>query len=116
MVPKNCSFLADVTVTIACVFLVFLFALQHFGTHKVGFLFAPVLLAWLICISSVGIYNIIHWNPNIVSALSPYYAYNYFRKAGKDGWSSVGGIVLCITGLLSLQLLLSVLLCQRGAF
>lgn len=78
--------------------LVGLFALQHYGTHRVGFLFAPILIAWLLSISGVGIYNILHWNPRIVSALSPYYAYNFFKETGKDGWRSLGGIVLCITG------------------
>ncbi|CAN1282205.1 Probable potassium transporter 13 [Linum perenne] len=88
----------DYAVLVTCLILVGLFALQHVGTHRVGFLFAPILLSWLLCISAVGIYNIIKWNPNIVSALSPYYAYNLFRKTGKDGWTSLGGIVLCITG------------------
>ncbi|XP_022723695.1 probable potassium transporter 13 [Durio zibethinus] len=86
------------TALIACVVLVGLFALQHFGTRRVGFLFAPILLAWLFCISVIGIYNIIHWNPHVISALSPYYTYNFFKKAGRDGWSSLGGVVLCITG------------------
>ncbi|XP_021294040.1 probable potassium transporter 13 [Herrania umbratica] len=86
------------TVFIACVILVGLFELQHVGTRRVGFLFAPILLAWLFCISVVGIYNIIHWNPRVISALSPYYVYNFFKKTGKDGWSSLGGIVLCVTG------------------
>lgn len=81
-----------------------LFALQHFGTRRVGFLFAPILLAWLFCISVIGIYNIIHWNPHVVSALSPYYVYNFFKKARKDGWNSLGGVVLCITGLLVIPL------------
>ncbi|KAG2613617.1 hypothetical protein PVAP13_4KG369100 [Panicum virgatum] len=75
-----------------------LFALQHCGTHRVGFLFAPILLAWLGCIGGIGIYNIFKWNPSVIRALSPYYIYNFFRKAGQDGWSSLGGIVLCITG------------------
>lgn len=83
---------------IACVVLVGLFALQHYGTHRVGFLFAPILLAWLCCIGGIGIYNIFKWNLSVVRALSPYYIYNFFRKTGKDGWSSLGGIVLCITG------------------
>ncbi|XP_077253397.1 putative potassium transporter 13 [Tasmannia lanceolata] len=88
----------DYTVSIACVILVGLFALQHYGTHRVGFLFAPILIAWLLCISGMGIYNTIFWNPSVVKALSPYYIYKFFRKAGKDGWRSLGGIVLCITG------------------
>ncbi|GAV64128.1 K_trans domain-containing protein [Cephalotus follicularis] len=86
------------TVLAACIILLGLFALQHYGTHRVGFLFAPILLAWLLCISGVGIYNIFRWNPGVFRALSPYYIYNFFRKTGKAGWSSLGGIVLCITG------------------
>uniref|UniRef100_M8B0K7 Putative potassium transporter 13 n=1 Tax=Aegilops tauschii TaxID=37682 RepID=M8B0K7_AEGTA len=86
------------TVLLACVVLVGLFALQHYGTRRVGFLFAPILLSWLACIGGIGIYNIFRWNPTVVRALSPYYIYNFFRKAGRDGWSSLGGIVLCITG------------------
>jgi len=89
---------ADYTVFIACVILMGLFALQHYGTHRVGFLFAPILIAWLFCISGIGVYNILKWNPRVISALSPYYAYNFFKRAGKDGWRSLGGIVLCITG------------------
>ncbi|XP_042478346.1 probable potassium transporter 13 [Macadamia integrifolia] len=86
------------TILIASVILLGLFALQHYGTHRVGFLFAPILVVWLLCISGVGIYNIRHWNPRVVTALSPYYVFNFFRKAGKDGWSSLGGVVLCVTG------------------
>ncbi|XP_051198477.1 probable potassium transporter 13 isoform X2 [Lolium perenne] len=86
------------TVLVACIVLVGLFALQHYGTHRVGFLFAPILISWLACIGGIGIYNLLKWNPSVVRALSPYYIYNFFRKAGKDGWSSLGGIVLCITG------------------
>lgn len=83
----------------ACIVLMALFALQHYGTHRVGFLFAPILIAWLCCISGIGIYNIIKWNPGVVRAVSPYYIYNFFKLTRKDGWSSLGGIVLCITGL-----------------
>lgn len=86
------------TVAIACVILVGVFALQHCGTHRIGFLFSPILIAWLLCISGVGIYNIFHWNPDVVKALSPYYIYNFFIKTGTAGWSSLGGIVLCATG------------------
>lgn len=85
-------------VLIACVILVSLFALQHFGTRNVGFMFAPIVITWLLCISSIGIYNIIRWNPKVFRAISPYYMFNFFRKTRVDGWESLGGIVLCITG------------------
>ncbi|GAB2214218.1 hypothetical protein Droror1_Dr00018558 [Drosera rotundifolia] len=87
-----------VEVPIACVILIGLFSLQHFGTHKVGFLFAPVIVTWLFSISSVGLYNIIHWNPHIYRALSPVYMYKFMKKTQKGGWMSLGGILLCITG------------------
>ncbi|XP_028118879.1 potassium transporter 3 isoform X1 [Camellia sinensis] len=85
-------------VFIACAVLVGLFAMQHHGTHMVAFLFAPIIILWLLSIAAVGIYNIIEWNPKIYRALSPYYAYKFFRDTGKDGWLSLGGILLCITG------------------
>ncbi|KAK9277628.1 hypothetical protein L1049_007174 [Liquidambar formosana] len=85
-------------VVISCAVLVGLFALQHRGTHKVAFLFAPVVFVWLLSIAAIGIYNVIEWNPRIYQALSPYYIYKFFRDTGKDGWISLGGILLCITG------------------
>ncbi|XP_020089646.1 potassium transporter 25-like isoform X1 [Ananas comosus] len=87
-----------VEVPVACVILVGLFALQHYGTHRVGFLFAPIVVAWLLCISGIGAYNIIHWNPRVYRALSPYYMYNFLKKTRRGGWMSLGGILLCITG------------------
>ncbi|KAK4762862.1 hypothetical protein SAY86_008630 [Trapa natans] len=87
-----------VEVPAACIILIGLFALQHYGTHRVGFLFAPAVLTWLLCISSIGLYNIIHWNPHVYQALSPYYMFKFLKKTQKEGWMSLGGILLCITG------------------
>ncbi|KAL6143315.1 hypothetical protein ACLB2K_054010 [Fragaria x ananassa] len=87
-----------VEVPVACVILIFLFAIQHYGTHRVGFLFAPVVIVWLLCISSIGLYNIFHWNPHVYQALSPYYMYKFLKKTRRGGWMSLGGILLCITG------------------
>lgn len=90
---------ADIEVPVACVILVFLFYLQHYGTHRIGFLFAPVVITWLFCISAIGVYNIIHWNPHVYEALSPYYMYKFLKKTRRRGWMSLGGILLCITGI-----------------
>ncbi|KAI3733539.1 hypothetical protein L6452_12982 [Arctium lappa] len=87
-----------VEVPVACIILIALFALQHYGTHRVGFLFAPVVVLWLFCISAIGLYNIIHWNPHIYQALSPVYMYRFLKKTQSGGWKSLGGILLCITG------------------
>ncbi|XP_028072183.1 potassium transporter 6-like [Camellia sinensis] len=87
-----------VEVPIACIILIGLFALQHYGTHRVGFLFAPVVIIWLLCISTIGVYNIFRWNPHVYKALSPYYMYKFLKKTQRGGWMSLGGILLCITG------------------
>ncbi|KAK9119658.1 hypothetical protein Scep_017751 [Stephania cephalantha] len=88
----------DVEVPVACIVLLCLFALQHYGTHRVGFLFAPIIMTWLLCISAIGVYNIFHWNPHVYQALSPYYMYTFLKKTQRGGWMSLGGILLCITG------------------
>ncbi|OVA17068.1 potassium transporter [Macleaya cordata] len=82
----------------ACIILLCLFALQHYGTHRVGFLFAPIVITWLLCISVIGVYNIFHWNPHVYQALSPYYMYKFLKKTQRRGWMSLGGILLCIRG------------------
>lgn len=85
-------------VVVSCVILIVLFSLQHHGTHRVAFMFAPVVTAWLLCISSIGVYNIVRWNPSVVNALSPVYMFKLLRNTGMAGWVSLGGVVLCITG------------------
>nr|XP_034908375.1 potassium transporter 6-like [Populus alba] len=88
----------DVPLPSACVITVCLFILQHYGTHKIGFMFAPIVTIWLLFIGGVGIYNIFHWNPEIFSALSPVYMYRFVRNINKDRWKSLGSILLCIAG------------------
>lgn len=88
----------DVVVGVACVILVGLFSLQRFGTDKVGWIFAPIVLTWFLSIGSIGIYNIINHNPAVFRAFSPYYIGHYFAYDTKAAWVSLGGIVLSITG------------------
>ncbi|KAL6838621.1 hypothetical protein ACP4OV_031578 [Aristida adscensionis] len=83
---------------VTCMILVGLFSLQHFGTHRIGFLFAPIVSLWLLSISIIGVYNIIRWNPHVYKALSPYYIYIFLKKTQVGGWMSLGGILLCVTG------------------
>ncbi|XP_051192856.1 potassium transporter 25 [Lolium perenne] len=83
---------------VTCAILICLFALQHYGTHRVGCIFAPIICVWLLCISMIGLYNIIHWNHHVYQALSPYYMYQFLKKTQTGGWKSLGGILLCVTG------------------
>ncbi|KAJ9162603.1 hypothetical protein P3X46_022363 [Hevea brasiliensis] len=86
-----------VPVAFACAVLVCLFMLQHYGTRKIGFIFAPVVTIWLIFIGGVGIYNIFHFNSKILVAISPVYMYKFVRNIDKS-WRSLGSILLCVAG------------------
>lgn len=87
-----------IEVPVVCTILILLFALQHYGTHRVGFFFAPIVMTWLLCISAIGLYNIVYWNPYVYRALSPTYMYKFLKKTQRGGWMSLGGILLCMTG------------------
>ncbi|CAL5184474.1 unnamed protein product [Lathyrus oleraceus] len=87
-----------VVVLVAVVILVGLFSVQHFGTDKVGWLFAPIVLVWLLLIGGIGIYNISRFGARVLRAFSPVYVYRYLRNGEKKSWLSLGGILLSITG------------------
>jgi KUP system potassium uptake protein len=78
--------------------LVLLFAVQRFGTDKVGYLFAPVVLLWLLLIGGVGVYNLVKHDVGVLRAFNPRYIIDYFCRNGKDGWVSLGGVLLYFTG------------------
>ncbi|CAI0401560.1 unnamed protein product [Linum tenue] len=88
----------DVVIVVAVVILVCLFSMQHYGTDKVGWLFAPIVLLWFLLIGSIGIYNICKYDASVLKAFSPVYVYRYLKRGGRDGFMSLGGIMLSITG------------------
>lgn len=89
---------ADIVVLVAVLILAVLFSIQHHGIDKVGWLFAPVVLLWFLLIGGIGIYNIWKYDSGVLRAFSPVYIYRYFRRGKRDGWTSLGGIMLSITG------------------
>lgn len=90
---------ADAVVILSVLVLIALFSVQRFGTSKVGFAFAPVVLIWFMCIGCIGLYNIFKYDPSIFRAFNPKCICDYFHGNLKQAWISLGGIVLCITGL-----------------
>ncbi|KAJ6793332.1 putative potassium transporter 12 isoform X1 [Iris pallida] len=87
----------DMVVLLAVVILVGLFSMQHYGTDRVGWLFAPVVFLWFILIGSIGALNIWKYDSGALKAFSPIYIYRYLRR-GHRSWTSLGGIMLSITG------------------
>ncbi|KAM3694286.1 hypothetical protein ACJW30_07G045100 [Castanea mollissima] len=88
----------EVVVIIAVIILVGLFSMQHYGTDRVGWLFAPIVLLWFLLIGGIGIFNIWKYETSVLKAFSPVHIFRYFKRRGRDGWTSLGGILLSITG------------------
>ncbi|KAK8940682.1 putative potassium transporter 11 [Platanthera zijinensis] len=87
----------DVVVVVAVVILVGLFSMQHYGADKVGWLFAPIVLLWFLLIGAIGAVNIWKYDSSVLRAFNPIYIIRYF-KGGHRNWTSLGGIMLSITG------------------
>ncbi|CAM0870697.1 unnamed protein product [Alopecurus aequalis] len=85
-----------VLISVAILFM--LFSVQRFGTDKVGYTFAPVITVWFLLIAGIGMYNLVTYDVGVLRAFNPMYIIQYFTRNGKDGWVSLGGIVLCVTG------------------
>ncbi|KAK0750796.1 potassium transporter-domain-containing protein [Schizothecium vesticola] len=95
---------ADPTLTrsaivgISCAILVALFAIQPFGTSKLGTGFAPIVVMWLLFNLAAGIYNLVRYDHSVLKAFSPYFAGAYLVRNGYHGWKSLGGLLLAFTG------------------
>ncbi|KAG9654057.1 putative potassium transporter, partial [Aureobasidium melanogenum] len=83
---------------VSCAILVLLFLLQPLGVQKLASCFAPIVIIWLLFNASFGIYNLVMHDWTVLKAFSPYFAGLYFMRLKKDGWLSLGGILLCFTG------------------
>ncbi len=84
-------------VPLTCAILLGLFMVQKHGTARLGSVFGPVMLIWFAALTCIGIINIFD-HPNVVFAISPHYAVEYFRLNHVHGIIVLGTVVLCITG------------------
>ncbi|KAF8400102.1 hypothetical protein HHK36_015977 [Tetracentron sinense] len=88
----------DAIVGISVAILILIFSVQRFGTDKIGYSFAPIIFLWFSFISGIGLYNLFKYDVGVLRAFNPKYMIDYFKRNGKQGWISLGGVVLCITG------------------
>ena len=82
---------------LAVVILVFLFAIQKNGTSKVGLLFGPVMIFYFAVIGTLGVISVAK-TPDILWALSPTYAIEFFMSGPLRAFLALGSIVLAVTG------------------
>jgi KUP system potassium uptake protein len=84
-------------VPVACAILVLLFSVQRRGTGAVGKLFGPVMILWFVTLGGLGLYHIT-FNPEILGAVSPLHAWQYFVRHGWPGLHILASVILAVTG------------------
>ncbi len=84
-------------IPIALVLLVGLFVLQKRGTARVGALFAPVMIVYFVVLAVLGIFHIAQ-SPEILMALNPWYAIQFFIVDKWLAFLALGSVVLAVTG------------------
>ncbi|HEU0311584.1 MAG TPA: potassium transporter Kup [Sphingomicrobium sp.] len=77
--------------------LVGLFLIQARGTARVGAIFGPVVLIYFTVLAVLGVANIIG-NPEIIGALNPYWAFNFFFIDPTKAFLALGSVFLAVTG------------------
>lgn len=77
--------------------LVAVFAVQRRGTGAIGAFFGPIMVVWFLVLAALGLANIVE-NPDVLHALSPMWAVEYFRAHGLPGAAILGSVVLAVTG------------------
>jgi KUP system potassium uptake protein len=84
-----------IPVTLIIIF--FLFWMQSKGTGVIGAFFGPVMLLWFGTLAALGIISIAE-QPQILWALSPTYAVNFFIANPTIAFIALGTVVLAVTG------------------
>ena len=74
-----------------------LFLIQRKGTAKVGAVFGPVMLFWFTTLGVLGAVNITR-HPDVLRAINPVYAMDFFANNQWHGFLALGAVVLAITG------------------
>jgi KUP system potassium uptake protein len=89
--------LENLVIPITLVIITILFAIQRFGTGAVGRLFGPVMGVWFTVLAVSGIGQIVG-TPEILKALSPSYAVQFFVDHPGTAFIALGSVVLAVTG------------------
>ena len=84
-------------VPVAVVILIGVFAIQRHGTHRVGRLFGPIMVAWFVVIGALGVMWLTR-HPVVLTAIDPRHAFSFFRENGWHGFAVLGAVFLVVTG------------------
>jgi KUP system potassium uptake protein len=91
------EFSSLVVVAISATILFLLFMFQRHGTHRIGYVFGPLMLIWFASIATFGVMEVA-MEPAILLAINPWYAVHFFVHNGWHGFFILGAVVLVVTG------------------
>jgi KUP system potassium uptake protein len=74
-----------------------IFAVQQFGTGRIGVVFGPVMAVWFVVIAIFGVIGIVQ-QPETLKAISPHWALMMFHHEPWESFLLLGSVVLVITG------------------
>ncbi|MBP7980119.1 MAG: low affinity potassium transporter Kup [Tolumonas sp.] len=81
----------------AIIVLTALFMIQKHGTGSMGKMFGPIMLIWFVSLGTLGAISIFK-NPQVLAALHPHWAIQFFIDHKMVAFFSLGSVVLSITG------------------
>jgi len=82
---------------IAVVILLGLFSVQSHGTATMGKFFGPIMIVYFAVLALLGIHSIVQ-APEVISALSPHHAFEFFMANPRLAFLALGSVVLAVTG------------------
>ncbi|SCG51410.1 potassium transporter Kup [Micromonospora inositola] len=88
---------AVVVLPVSAVILTLLFAIQRWGTGRVGAVFGPIMLLWFACLAVAGAAEVLR-HPSVLAGLSPTYAALFVVHHPVIAFIAMGAVVLAITG------------------
>ena len=89
--------LGQFVLPIAMAIVIGLFSIQRSGTARVSLFFGPVMLVYFAVIATLGLLSIVE-TPQILWALSPHYAFEFFAMDPVRAFLALGSVVLAVTG------------------
>ncbi|MDD2318762.1 MAG: KUP/HAK/KT family potassium transporter, partial [Geobacteraceae bacterium] len=97
LIPGFESLPQGALILIAIVIAAVLFVMQYKGTDKVAGVFGPVMVVWFITLTLTGLVSLVKM-PNVVFAISPHYAIQFFLDNGLSAFFVLSEVILCATG------------------
>ncbi|MCL5096070.1 MAG: potassium transporter Kup [Candidatus Omnitrophica bacterium] len=77
--------------------LIGLFALQHYGSGRVGQVSGPIMIVWFLALTVLGV-NGIARHPQVLLALNPVYGIEFLTGNGMSAFFVLGAVFLVVTG------------------